>query len=368
MEERAIDRLRKFARYARDKGVVKGENSFEAYCELSNRYIYNSIRNGKGAIGTDIIARIVDKFPELNVKWLCTGKGNMIETDIDANVNYTNKSESFVDFVERRIEERGDITESTKASHRTFATSLREFDRIIYFSDLTKANITLYDDWLHAKGYSQPTIYNYHKRNKRYIHEAIKFDLLKNDPYKGERFSRGKHAIRKYLTAEELKKVKDAQIDSETICRVRDLFIFQAYTGISYADLAKFNFKRDVQKRGNKYVILDIRLKTEENYFIVLLSPAMEILKKYDYVLPIISNQQYNLRLKIVADYAGLDRNLTVHMSRHTFATMCLNNGVKMENVSKMLGHTNVRTTQQYAKVLNAEVEKDFEMLERILS
>ena len=72
MEERAIDRLRKFARYARDKGVVKGENSFEAYCELSNRYIYNSIRNGKGAIGTDIIARIVDKFPELNVKWLCT--------------------------------------------------------------------------------------------------------------------------------------------------------------------------------------------------------------------------------------------------------------------------------------------------------
>ena len=279
---------------------------------------------------------------------------------LDRFLRYTNKSESFVDFVERRIEERGDITESTKASHRTFATSLREFDRIIYFSDLTKANITLYDDWLHAKGYSQPTIYNYHKRNKRYIHEAIKFDLLKNDPYKGERFSRGKHAIRKYLTAEELKKVKDAQIDSETICRVRDLFIFQAYTGISYADLAKFNFKRDVQKRGNKYVILDIRLKTEENYFIVLLSPAMEILKKYDYVLPIISNQQYNLRLKIVADYAGLDRNLTVHMSRHTFATMCLNNGVKMENVSKMLGHTNVRTTQQYAKVLNAEVEKDF--------
>ena len=97
---------------------------------------------------------------------------------LDRFLRYTNKSESFVDFVERRIEERGDITESTKASHRTFATSLREFDRIIYFSDLTKANITLYDDWLHAKGYSQPTIYNYHKRNKRYIHEAIKFDLL----------------------------------------------------------------------------------------------------------------------------------------------------------------------------------------------
>ena len=66
-------------------------------------------------------------------------------------MRYTNKSESFVDFVERRIEERGDITESTKASHRHLRSSLREFDRIIYFSDLTKANITLYDDWLHAK-------------------------------------------------------------------------------------------------------------------------------------------------------------------------------------------------------------------------
>lgn len=102
-------------------------------------------------------------------------------------MKYTNKSESYIDFIERRIEERGDIAESTKMTHRTFVASLREFDRIIYFSDLTKANITLYDDWLHSKGYSQPTIYNYHKRNKRYIREAIKFDLLQDDPYKGER-------------------------------------------------------------------------------------------------------------------------------------------------------------------------------------
>ena len=201
-----------------------------------------------------------------------------------------------------------------------------------------------------------------------YIREAIKFDLLQDDPYKGERLVRGKHSVRKYLTVDELEKVKNARIPTETICRVRDLFIFQAYTGIAYADLAKFDFKHELQKRGDKYVILDARVKTDENYFIVLLSPAMEILKKYNFVLPKITNQQYNLRLKIVADYAGLDRNLTVHMSRHTFATMCLNYGVKIENVSKMLGHTNVRTTQEYAKVLNTEVEKEFEMLERILS
>ena len=342
---------------------------------ISSESTLTSIKKGIQLPSKKTIDAFCEKY-DVSRAWLYTGEGLFAKTpsgqiepsekDIrDALKNARMQSDSTISKVAPYLQ---DILVKVKYVPMDAAASLREFDRIIYFSDLTKANITLYDDWLHAKGYSQPTIYNYHKRNKRYIHEAIKFDLLKNDPYKGERFSRGKHAIRKYLTAEELKKVKDAQIDSETICRVRDLFIFQAYTGISYADLAKFNFKRDVQKRGNKYVILDIRLKTEENYFIVLLSPAMEILKKYDYVLPIISNQQYNLRLKIVADYAELDRNLTVHMSRHTFATMCLNNGVKMENVSKMLGHTNVRTTQQYAKVLNAEVEKDFEMLERILS
>jgi site-specific recombinase XerD len=342
---------------------------------ISSESTLTSIKKGIQLPSKKTIDAFCEKY-DVSRAWLYTGEGLFAKTpsgqiepsekDIrDALKNARMQSDSTISKVAPYLQ---DILVKVKYVPIDAAASLREFDRIIYFSDLTKANITLYDDWLHAKGYSQPTIYNYHKRNKRYIHEAIKFDLLKNDPYKGERFSRGKHAIRKYLTAEELKKVKDAQIDSETICRVRDLFIFQAYTGISYADLAKFNFKRDVQKRGNKYVILDIRLKTEENYFIVLLSPAMEILRKYDYVLPIISNQQYNLRLKIVADYAELDRNLTVHMSRHTFATMCLNNGVKMENVSKMLGHTNVRTTQQYAKVLNAEVEKDFEMLERILS
>ena len=80
--------------------------------------------------------------------------------------------------------------------------------------------------------------------------------------------------------------------------------------------------------------------------FVCLLHPEPVVAKH---------TQLYLSLIHIFADYAELDRNLTVHMSRHTFATMCLNNGVKMENVSKMLGHTNVRTTQQYAKVLNAE-------------
>lgn len=279
-------------------------------------------------------------------------------------IKFSNKSENFIEFIERRIEERQDITESTKKTHRTFSESLRLFERITYFSDLTKENITIYDDWLHEKGYSQPTVHNYHKRMKRYINEAIKFELIDKDPYSGLHFERGKHQIRKYLTEDELKKIIEAEIPSKTVRQVRDLFVFQAYTGISYADLAKFDFKKDIAKKNGKMVIHDVRQKTEETYFIVLLSPALEVLERYKFILPIISNQQYNLRLKIVADYAKIDKNLTVHMARHTFATMCLNNGVKIENVSKMLGHSNIKTTQEYAKVLNSEVEKSFDLLE----
>lgn len=280
-------------------------------------------------------------------------------------IKFSNKSENFIEFIERRIEERQDITESTKKTHRTFSESLRLFERITYFSDLTKENITIYDDWLHEKGYSQPTVHNYHKRMKRYINEAIKFELIDKDPYSGLHFERGKHQIRKYLTEDELRKIIEAEIPSKTVRQVRDLFVFQAYTGISYADLAKFDFKKDIIKKNGKMVIHDVRQKTEETYFIVLLSPALEVLERYKFILPVISNQQYNLRLKIVADYANIDKNLTVHMARHTFATMCLNNGVKIENVSKMLGHSNIKTTQEYAKVLNSEVEKSFDLLER---
>ena len=149
-----------------------------------------------------------------------------------------------------------------------------------------------------------------------------------------------------------------------SIDRIRDLFLFQCFTGLAYADFEKFNFEKDVEERNGKYIVSDRRKKTNEDYKIVLLTPAIEILKKYDYKLPIISNQKYNVSLKVVAQYAGIDKNITTHMGRHTFAVFALNNGVPIEIVAKMLGHTNIRTTQVYAKVLNSEVEKGFDLLE----
>lgn len=284
---------------------------------------------------------------------------------LNAFLEKSNHSGSFIDFVRTRIEDRTDLEESTRKQHRTLLQSLEKFGKINYMDDLTKANITLYDEFLHQQGIAQPTIYNYHKRLKRYLHEAMKFGLLDADPYVGLHFERGKFEKRKYLTEEELEIIRSCKINMPSIERVRDLFLFQCFTGLAYADFEKFDFEKDVEERNGKFIVADRRKKTNEDYKIVLLTPAIEILKKYDYKLPVISNQQYNIMLKVFAQYAGIDKNITTHMGRHTFAVFALNNGVPIEIVAKMLGHTNIRTTQIYAKVLNSEVEKGFALLER---
>ena len=145
---------------------------------------------------------------------------------------------------------------------------------------------------------------------------------------------------------------------------MRDLFLLQCYTGLSYSDLAKTDFTR-MERHGGRYVLRDKREKTDTGYYIVIIAPALEILKRHSFRIRVMTNQQYNLRLKVLASYAGIDRRLTSHMARHTFAVSCLRAGVPIESLSRMLGHTDVQTTQIYAKVLDVSVESGFDRLER---
>ena len=284
---------------------------------------------------------------------------------LDVFLKNSSESDSFIDFIVRRTDERKDRAEGTIKHYRTLVKVLEDFGRINYFHDLTRSNITMFDDYLRSKGIKDTTVYGYHKNMKAYINEAIRFGIISENPYVGLKINRGKSDKRKYLTYEEMRRMERCRITDPSVNRVRDLFLFQCYTGLAYSDLYKFDFASDVERRGNKFIIADRRVKTNEDYFIVLLSPAMEILRKYDFDLPVISNQKYNDYLKVAASFAKIDKNLTTHCARHTFAVFALNNGVPMEVVSKMLGHTNIKTTQIYTKVLNTEVEKGFDVLER---
>ena len=243
---------------------------------------------------------------------------------------------------------------------------MQAFGKIRYFSDLTKQNIIEYDEWLHKKNYVQTTIHSYHKFLKTYVHDAMRRDLLKDDPYTSVKIDRGKSAERKYLTEQELNNIRQCVISDKSLSKVRDVFVFQCFTGLAYADLAKFDFTK-VEERDGRYILHSVRQKSGEDYYLVLLSPAVEILKKYDFELPVITNQQYNLRLKIVASLANIDRNLTSHMARHTFAVYCLNHNIKIETLAKMMGHTDIKTTQLYAKIVNKTVESAFDSLEQTL-
>ena len=275
------------------------------------------------------------------------------------------KQMSFLDFMEDRVAERPDIAEGTRRHHKVCVDALREHGKIQYMSDLTKANVLDFHEWLQKKGISLPTIYNYMKNFKTYVHQAMDRGLVKQDPFIGTKIYRGKNAVRSFLTEEELRKLQDADINVSPVAKARDLFVFQCYTGLSFADMVEFT-SDDIQERNGKKVILNKRVKSDEDFYIVLLSPAQRILEKYDYSLPIMSNQKYNEYLSVAIAHAGINKHITTHSGRHTFAVMALNNGIPMEVVAKILGHADIRTTRIYAKVLNKSVEDAFDKLEKL--
>ena len=284
---------------------------------------------------------------------------NVIQHEEDSNC-------SFITFIKNRIEERNDLKAGTLRNHEKLLSSLESFNVIRSFSDLTKGNIALYDDFLHKQGYKQTTVYDYHKLMKRYINEALRYELINNSPYDYIRIDRGKFDGIKYLVREDVVKLMNLELDDDMLIKTRDLFIFQCFTGLSYSDMVRFDFSK-VEEREENYYIRDNRIKTDEEYFIMLLSPAINILKRYDFKLPIISNTHYKLRLKVLQSIAKIKTTLHTHVARHTFAVMALNMGVSIENLAKMMGHADIKTTQVYAKVLNTSVQSEFEkMQERI--
>lgn len=274
---------------------------------------------------------------------------------------------SFLDYMYKEILKDKAIRETTRKQHIAAYNTLSKYEHIVEFSDLTLANIKAFDDYLHTKGYKQTSVYGIHKRIKKYINNAVRADIIAANPYDKMKLDRGKFSGIKYLLKEEIDMLEHCSITDNYISKARDLFIFQCYTGLSYSDMAKFDWDK-VDKHKDYYAIIDCRQKTDEQYFIVLLKPAIRVLQRYNYQLPIISNAKYNAYLKIVAKYAGLSKPITSHYARHSYAVMALSMGVKMEHISKMLGHTSIRTTEQtYAKVLPKDIIADFKNIDKQL-
>ncbi|WKN44295.1 site-specific integrase [Tunicatimonas pelagia] len=243
----------------------------------------------------------------------------------------------------------------------------------IYFSELQYSFITDYEFFLKTvRGNSHNTASKYLRNFKKIIRIAVVNGWLDRDPFLAYKCSL-REVKRDYLTQDELDRIMAKRFSSERLTHVRDVFVFCCYTGLAYADVFKLSSSDISRGIDGEYWLFTARRKTGVSSNVPLLSPALEILEKYeDYaevmngkqLLPVITNQKLNAYLKEIADVCGINKKLTFHIARHTFATtVTLTNGVPIESVSSMLGHKNLRTTQIYAKVVEKKVSADMKAL-----
>ncbi|MEM9833158.1 MAG: site-specific integrase [Bacteroidota bacterium] len=253
----------------------------------------------------------------------------------------------------------------------------------IYLSQLNYAFVTGFERFVktykpatHRQPCTQNGAMKHIERLRKVVNLAVKNGWLKDDPFKQFKLKFEKKD-RGFLTAEELQRIEEKDL-IDRLDQTRDIFVFSCYTGLSYAEV--FDLRPEhivIGLDGNRWIRAQ-RKKSGEWFKVPLLPKALAIIEKYQddplaqangKVLPVYTNQKTNAYLKEIANLCEVKKRLTYHLARHTFATtVTLANGVPIESVSKMLGHTNLRTTQIYAKVVEQKLSEDMGALEQRLS
>ena len=303
----------------------------------------------------------------------------------DAYLGKTEKTRTILEFFEQHNEQylqkvKMDPTNKTYWRYELTRRRLEEFIKYKYsVSDmpLKDINVLFVENFLlfneNVHGCNHNTAMKFVQRLRTVVNFAKNTGMLFVDPFgnfkvKFERTDRG------YLTMEEIMAIYHHTFPSRRLEQVRDLFIFSCFTALSYIDVCELQ-PDDISTGfdGNLWIIRK-RHKTKVTASIRLLDIPIAILKKYKgklpngKLLPVISNQRVNDYLKEIAAMCGINKRLTFHMARHSCATsVLLANDVPIETVSKILGHTNIRTTQIYARITDRKVSKDMEMLSQKL-
>lgn len=330
-----------------------------------------------------IVSRVV--ADEVNA---CIAEGREVRTDVIRRKIWQQEAASagndFLDWASEQVELMN-VKEGTLKHYKTLLRRLREYERLTAWNDISVESIYNFDSWLHKltsreteamrmmggkrQKISDAGVHNYHKCLKSLLSRAVRFGKLQSNPYDSMRgqFKRGETQRTNYLTEEEMAAFCNLHpIEGTTMAVARDVFVLQMYTGLSYSDIMAFDAS-EYKMVGGVYVNNGERIKTGVPYVSQLLPPVVEILERYHWQVPHIDNADYNHCLKALGIAAGISTPLHSHMARHTFATYMLRNGVRIENVSRMLGHTNIAVTQRYAKVLAESVHEDFQKIAQLI-
>lgn len=350
----------------RVKGNSEESRNINTYLDSlrSKVYSYQQELIGEGAVVS------VDSFRE---KWL----------------GQNAKSVTLLEVFQRHNDQMGqlvgkDYAPATLTKYKTTLEYTRDFIQWKYGLrdlNLTRLNhefISEFEFWLKSqKKCAHNTVMKYLTNFKKVVLIGVKNDWLSKDPFSAYRMSR-ETVNRSALTETELQKITEKNFENTRLDQVRDIFLFSCYTGLAYADVSKLRQADFIDGFGGEQWIIVNRQKTDSQSRIPVLMPALKILQKYkdhpecvntSRPLPVLSNQKMNSYLKEIGDLCRIDKNLTFHLARHTFATtVTLTNGVPIESVSKMLGHTSIKTTQIYAKIVDRKISEDMNLLKTKLA
>ena len=275
--------------------------------------------------------------------------------------------------------ERGDMVNATYLRWERCVTYLGEFLRLtMNVDDIPVRDVTsgILDDFEHflrvSKNCANNTAVKYLRYLKNTIQYAIAHKWITEDPFIGRKFHRTQ-AKRQFLTEAEIMEI--LKLDFSMMPRlelVRDTFVFCCFTGLAFCDIKSLQWSDIEKDRDGNMWIRKSREKTGELSIIPMLEVPRQIADKYvnhpvavstGVVLPVCSNQKMNAYLKEIADLAKITKPLTTHIARHTFASLSLNNHVPLESIQKMLGHSDIKTTQIYAKIQDQTVYEDMQTM-----
>lgn len=284
----------------------------------------------------------------------------------------------------------GDLSGNTLKHYKTTEKYAKEFlveqfkTTDVYLKAINYKFITDFEYFLrnrkpvdHQKPMQNNGVMKHIERFRKVINLAQKLDWLKIDPFRSYQIKFKKVEVG-YLEPDELKRIENAVFKLERLNFTRDIFVFSCYTGMAYIDVMQLTPQEIHIGTDGNYWIISSRQKTGNPLRIPILPKAWSIVERYIHhprsqfngtVFPLLSNQKLNSYLKEVADFCNISKNLTFHIARHTFATsVTLANGVPIESVSKMLGHTSIKTTQIYARIVDSKIAKDMETLKEKLA
>lgn len=276
-----------------------------------------------------------------------------------------------------------DFVEITWRRYETMKRYLGELIKQKYgvddlsLSDFTGEVIRAYDVYLKTeKALCQNTLIRYMKALKKITNRCLANDWIQKDPFVGIKF-REEPTEPEFLTLEEVDRIYNCNPGSKRLELIKDMFLMSAFTGLAFTDVSQLTEDHIVTDNdGNKW-IRKPRQKTKQMSNIPLLDVPLAIIEKYKgdkkaakkgVLLPIPCNQVMNRYLKEIAEICKINKHLTMHTARHTYATLCLSQGVSLKNVSKMLGHASVKMTERYARVLDSSIMRDMNSIRDTLN